>query len=53
MVDIKMEKALYKVGLNFDLLPDKQITWDDLVQLTSSEEKELRYKVLKILLYVL
>ena len=48
-----MEKALYKVRLNFDLLPDKQIAWDDLGKLTSSEEKELRDEVLKTLIYVL
>lgn len=45
------KKAVYKIGLEFGLLPDKQRVWDNLVKLTSSEKTDFRNEVLKTLTY--
>lgn len=39
---------MYKIGLDFDLLPDKQEAMDDLIKLTSSKEEKVRKEVLKV-----
>lgn len=41
--------AVCEVGLYFDLLPDKQGAWDELVKLTSSEDRDVRRSILKTL----
>lgn len=45
----KSRNAVCEVGLYFDLLPDKQRAWDELIKLTSSEDRDVRREVSKAL----
>ena len=45
----KSRNAVCEVGLYFDLLPDKQRVWDELIKLTSSEDRNVRREVSKAL----
>ncbi|MDR7665844.1 HEAT repeat domain-containing protein [Methanosarcina sp. Z-7115] len=45
----KSRNAVCEVGLYFDLLPDKQRAWDELIKLISSEDRDVRSEVSKAL----